>query len=124
MTYIIRGAPRTKKTSNRLVMAGKYPRVLPSAAFKSYERVAVPQLWAQHRGLGMPTFHGPVSVKATFYRDKNLGDWTGFVQALADILEAAQVVVNDRQIKHWDGTRLDKDAENPRVELEVREVAA
>ncbi len=124
MMYIIKGAPRTKKTSNRIVLAGKYPKVLPSAAFKSYERSAVPQLWAQHRGLGMPTYTGPVHVRATFYREKNLGDWTGYVQALADILEAAQVVKNDRQITHWDGTRLDKDASYPRVELEVTEVAA
>ncbi len=121
MTYIIRGAPRTKKTSNRVVRAGAFTKVLPSAAYVSYERAAVPQLRAQH--CGMPVYREPVHVRATFYREKNLGDWTGYAQALGDILEAAGIVENDRLIAHWDGTRLLKDAANPRVEFEVFEAA-
>jgi len=41
------------------------------------------------------------------------------MQAVADALEHAGVVVNDRLIVSWDGSRLSKDAVRRRVELEV-----
>ena len=63
----------------------------------------------------------PVNVSAAFYRDKLTGDAVGYYQALADALEEGRIVENDRLIVSWDGSRLLKDAKNPRIELEITE---
>ena len=48
-----------------------------------------------------PRMTGPVRVSATFYRDRNAGDLVGYMQALADALQKAGVLVDDRQIVSW-----------------------
>lgn len=119
-TMVIYGAPRTKKTSNRIVRAGKRPRVLPSEAFERWASAAVPQMrvcWS-----GRAAISKPVNVAALFYRDAYRGDAVGYYQALADALQAAGVVVDDKWIVSWDGSRMEKDAERPRIELEISEV--
>lgn len=121
MTYTIAGAPRTKKNHGQILRFGKFNKVMPSKAFMAYQSEAVPRLQAQHL---IAPITAPVRVRATFYREKNIGDLIGYMQALADILEKAGVLANDRQIVDWDGTRMTKDAANPRVELDITEVAA
>lgn len=37
-SLVVYGRPTTKKNSSRVVMAGKYPRVLPSKAYAQYEQ--------------------------------------------------------------------------------------
>jgi hypothetical protein len=66
----------------------------------------------------------PYNCAAIFYRDANRGDAVGYYQGLADVLEKAQVITNDKFITQWDGSRLLVDRENPRVELVLTEVAA
>ncbi len=121
LQYVIKSVPRTKKTSNQGVVIGDRARMFPSAKFRSFARSAIPQLRAQH--IGQPPYREPVRVSATFYREANRGDLIGYMQALADVLEDAGVVENDRLIVDWDGTRMTKDKDFPRVELEVKEVA-
>lgn len=65
----------------------------------------------------------PVHVTATFFRERAVGDLVNYMQALADALESAHILEDDKWILSWDGTRLDKDAEKPRVELELRPLA-
>lgn len=38
---------------------------------------------------------------------------------MRDWLQRAGVLANDRQIASWDGSRLDKDASRPRVEVAI-----
>lgn len=114
------GRCRTKKTSNRVVRAGRFTKVLPSEAYERWEAAALPQLRIARAG--RPPIAEPVNVKATFYRDANRGDAVGYYQALADALERAGVLENDRLIVSWDGTRMSKDAQRPRVELEIEAV--
>jgi Holliday junction resolvase RusA-like endonuclease len=111
-TGVIHAAPRTKKTSNRVVRAGRFTKVLPSANYKAFESLAVPQLRQQYRG---EPIQQPVNCRALFLRDALRGDAVGYYQALADTLEAAGIVANDKFIVQWDGSRLDKDAANPRI---------
>lgn len=110
-------APRTKKTSNRVLRFGKFNKIMPSEAFIDFQNAALPHLQQQHAG--REPIATPVNVRATFYRDANRGDLVGYMTALADVLEKAGVVANDKWIMGWDGTRLDKDAARPRVELEI-----
>ncbi len=113
---VVFGAPRTKKNHSRLVRAGRRLRLLPSAAHERWARSAIAQQRSQWRE---PPLVAPVAVRATFYRERNVGDLVNYLQALADALEAAGVVANDRLIASWDGSRLGKDTGRPRIELEL-----
>ena len=59
----------------------------------------------------------PVNMTALIYREKNVGDALNYLEAIADALERAGVVKNDRLIVSFDGSRLLKDADRPRVEV-------
>lgn len=114
---VIPGIPRTKKNSQRVVPRGGRHIPLPSEAWEAWAKQAVPKLkaWALRQKL-QPIAH-PVNCAALFYRDALRGDACGFYQAIADILEHAGIVENDKFIVSWDGSRLRKDASRPRVEL-------
>ncbi|CAB4184742.1 hypothetical protein UFOVP1122_28 [uncultured Caudovirales phage] len=123
LTIISRGAdgiipPRTKKTSGRIVRCGKFPKLLPSKAFEEWQAGAVGDL----RKCVSRAVDYPVNCNASIYRDALRGDAVGFYQAIADLLEVAGVVLNDRLIVSWDGSRLLKDAKLPRVEVELTPV--
>ena len=124
LSFTILGAPRTKKNHSRLVWAGNRPRVLPSEAHEEWFGPALLMAKSIVNRLHYQSFPITIDVNvcATFYRDRNTGDANGYYQALADLLEKAGVVKNDRQIVSWDGSRLRKDAENPRIEVSIQEV--
>ena len=119
MRLIIVGAPRTKKNHGFRTQRGHQ---MPSAAYAAWDRIAQIQL-AQFRA-SMPVSvlcTVPVNVRALFYRQTLTGDAVGYYQALADTLEKGGIVQNDRLIESWDGSRLLKDADHPRVEIEITE---
>jgi hypothetical protein len=147
---VINGAPRTKKTSNRIVqIKGKgggrgFTKILPSEAHEAWFKAAMTQvpiitsLFAQS-GISIP-IAGDLAVKALFYRDRESGDLLGYEQALADFLQepkyrkdkvtgmpkmvrnGAGVYLDDVQIVSWDGSRLMKDAGRPRIECQIEVV--
>ena len=123
--FTVWGSPRTKKTSNRLVVAGHRHRILPSKAWTNWVKTA-PILRGTNRDepvrqvLGVPD--KPYNVCATFYRDARRGDWLGYCQGLADLLEKRGVISNDKWFCAWDGSRLYVDRENPRVEVTLTEL--
>jgi Holliday junction resolvase RusA-like endonuclease len=119
--FTLVGAPRTKKTSNIMVTKGK-PRILPSKAFSAWNRIAQVEL-ARVRSaqVGFP-IEGHVNVRAWFYQDVDRADPVGLYQALADALQEGRIVINDRQIRSWDGSRLLADKENPRIEVWITEI--
>lgn len=63
-----------------------------------------------------------LNCRALFFRDANAGDAVGYYQGLADVLQEAGILQDDVSIVSWDGTRLTKDANDPRVELVLEEV--
>ena len=120
----IEGPPRTKKNHGRILRMGSRNKVMPSESFMEWQAVAVPQLrqqWATACPIELDRspLAAPVQISATFYRDARRGDLVGYMQALADVLEKAEVLKNDSLIVSWDGTRMDKDASRPRVELTI-----
>ena len=122
MKLTILGPPRTKKNSSIINTRGGRIQKLPSAAYSAWDRMAQMQLGkyrAQCPNGWM--FQRPVNVCAIFYREALVGDAVGFYQALADTLEKGGIVENDRLIVSWDGSRLLKDKDNPRVEIEITE---
>lgn len=94
--------------------------MLPSKQFESWNQFAQVHLMRLHP---RETIQQPVNCRALIYRDANRGDAVGYYQALADALEEAGIVENDRLIVSWDGSRLLKDAANPRIEVTLTAVA-
>lgn len=115
MRLVILGAPRTKKNHGSRKMFGCQLKTVPSDAWMAWRDSAVLQI-AATRFQRVPDGR-PLNCSALFYRDANRGDAVGYYQGLADVLEEAGVVSDDRLIAAWDGSRLRKDAKNPRVEL-------
>ena len=111
-------------------------KVLPS---DTYEQFALECMWFRgslRQAIKFPLpITGPVAVKATFYRAGDYGDLLGYEQALADVLQAETwskpkpgqvpkklrdglgLIVDDKQIRSWDGSRLE--IGNPRIEIEI-----
>lgn len=124
MKLTITGPPRTKKNHGTIVRAGGRPRLIPSRAWTKWWKAAriidaetqrdTYWGWGKNSAIDYP-----VNCAAVFYRDRNQGDAVGYYQGLADLLEKRGVVVNDKYIVSWDGSRLDIDRKNPRVEVEL-----
>lgn len=119
MKLVIHGQPRTKKNSSRIALINNKRVLLPSKAFKAYEKVALMQL------ARVQVVHGPVSVLCRYYLQdrKSWPDLVGLLQATSDILQAAGVIDDDKYIVNYDGSLiagLDKD--NPRVEIIIHQI--
>jgi len=124
----IDGRPTTKKTKNQVAMVGGRPRVFPSKIWRKWVNESSVHIYSK-----LPLFplKEPLNCRAIFYRERNAGDPVGYYQALADFLETCllcrrrkcscdepiRILADDKWIAHWDGTRLDKDKDNPRVEV-------
>lgn len=105
----------TKKTSNRIMRFGQRLRVMPSQRWIDWRNQCKAYIATKPElQLALAT---PVNCAATFYREAKRGDAVGYYTGLADVLEECGVVLNDRLITQWDGSRLRKDPTNPRVEI-------
>ena len=119
MRYTVIGKPVTKKNSARIfrTRTGK-PFVMPSKQAVNWTASAIDQLMIQ--GIERePIYSSEVNCRALIYRAKRIGDACNFYQAIADALEKAGVLKNDRQIVSWNGSLLLVDRLNPRVEIEL-----
>ncbi len=123
---VLPGAPRTKKTSNRVFHIGQKCRgcgrgsravVQPSKAWADWCDSLSPILRLDMRVCTGEPIAFAVNCAAKFYREADRGDMVGFMQGLADLLQHGGVVADDKWITSWDGSQLLKDARNPRVEL-------
>jgi Holliday junction resolvase RusA-like endonuclease len=105
--------------------------IIPAANSKQWEKEAVRQLCEQWDGIPLDC---DVTVRALIYRDSKRGDLVGYQQAIGDALQGGGsrskakrtpcVLMDDSQIKSFDGTRLLIDRENPRVEIEIQPFVA
>lgn len=116
---VVHGAPRTKKTHNAVVRAGKRTVVLPSKQWREWVKTAGIGGW---NARGHRVISEPVNCRAIFYRDADRGDAVGYYQGLADLLEKRGIVANDKWIRSWDGSRLEVDRERPRVEITLERI--
>lgn len=116
MRLTILGPPRTKKNSLRRIKRGNRIFTVSSEAHQAWEQSASLQLKATR---GWQQANVPVSLRALVYRDRNVGDLGNYLAAICDALERAGVVLNDRLIQSFDGSRLLLDKVNPRVEIDL-----
>ena len=129
MTLVVIGPPRTKKNSLR-VMRGKggRPFVAQSREACAWEEIAILQLQAQRARFDARSpvplpWVVPANLRALVYRDRAVGDLGNYLAAVCDALERAGIVANDRLVAGFDGSRLLVDRKNPRVEIELTEMA-
>lgn len=133
--FVIEGAPRSKKTSQKIInlpRAGArqcaacghrpgFPKLIPSHAHEVWHKSAMEQCLVvkaklRARGMVLPVV-GFVNVRALFYQDVDRADAVGLYESLGDLLQDTGILENDRLIAHWDGSRRLKDATRPRVEV-------
>jgi hypothetical protein len=129
-SFIIYGHPATKK--NSATMAKGRSILLPSKAYREYEKVFKQQMWLLK---DRPHFDTGVQVTARYYlKDKaHYPDLVGLMQATADLISdeykvyygkrqrtVLWILSDDRIIKNWDGTCIAGiDKANPRVEVTI-----
>lgn len=120
MKFEILGAPRTKKNSGRIVVAGGRPRIVPSAAAEAYEHAA---LWQLPR-LPKP-IEEAVNVRCVYFMPTaRRVDLVNLLEATCDILVRGRVLADDnsRIVAGHDGSRVLIDRERPRVEITITEM--
>lgn len=112
--------PVTKKNSQRIVVRGGRPIILPSEKYKEYEDIA---LWyIPKRG---DPIDFPVNVKCIFYMPTNrLCDLTNHLESIDDVMVKAGLLKDDNYkiIASHDGSRVLVDKDNPRTEVEITRI--
>ena len=121
MKIVLYGRPITKKNSGRIVMAGRYPKLLPSKAYVDYEKDCLLQITGKYK----KRLNGAYNVKCLYYMPtRHRVDLTNLLNATNDILVKAEVLEDDncKIVVGHDGSRVFYDKENPRVEIEIEEI--
>lgn len=117
MKIIIPIAPRTKKNSQQIVWRGGRPIIIPSAAYKMYEREARAFLTP----VASPIDY-PVNVKCLYYMPtRRRVDLSNLLNSTLDILVHYGVLLDDNRniVYSVDGSRVLYDKASPRTEIEI-----
>lgn len=122
MTHLaLYGNPVTKKNSMRILRnAIGRPYIAPSKPYEEYEKVC---LW-QIRSLDSP-ISARVNVRCVYYMlTRRRVDLANLIEATTDILVKAGVLKDDncKIVAGHDGSRVDYDKANPRVEIWIEEM--
>lgn len=119
MRIVIPGAPITKKNSQQILVNKKTgrPFISPSKQYKEYKKNCAEYLG----GYTAPIRHA-VNVKCVYYMPtRRRCDLCNLLEATHDILVDYGILEDDNNqiIKSVDGSRVEYDKENPRVEIEI-----
>lgn len=127
LRFTIPGNPVTKKTHQRIMRVGGYPRIFPSKQYEEYEKYCKSYCLDIWKNTGKDPIKYGVAIQIKVWLSRwILPDHVGILQSIGDILEKWGVVENDKYI-HWTdfdpstGERhhwfqgIDKD--NPRIEI-------
>lgn len=120
VSFTIPLPPVTKKNHGRIVMCGRYPKLLPSEAYERYTKAAMPFLKAVFRDIGRIDF--PVNLKCVFYLNRRFkSDLAGYLQAVQDALVEAGILEDDNRniVASVDGSKVLYDKKNPRTEVTI-----
>lgn len=123
MTIIIPGRPITKKNSQRILRGKNGARFIkPSAQYEAYEQMAGWYIKRPDKAI-----RSPVNVQCVYYMPtRHRVDLCNLLEATCDILTHYGVLEDDHSgiVCSHDGSRVDYDRENPRVEIQICEVKA
>lgn len=121
MKLTLYGDPRTKKNSARILRSGEgRPFVAPSKAFEEYQESCLWQIKRPHSPIS-----ARVNVRCVYYmKTARRVDLANLIEATTDILVKARVLEDDNSkiVAAHDGSRVELDRKNPRVEIEIEEM--
>ncbi len=121
MKLTLYGDPRTKKNSARILQGrGGRRFVAPSAAFEDYQTSCLWQIRAPPEPVS-----ARVNVRCVYYMaTRRKVDLANLIEATCDILVKAGVLADDNSsiVAAHDGSRVDYDKQNPRVEIWIEEM--
>lgn len=121
--FTILGDPRTKKNSMQIVKCGSRHSLVQSAKYKAYERDFIRQ--ALSLGVYGKCLSMPLEITCRYYREtKRRVDLTNLLACTDDCLVKAKIIEDDNYkiVVSHDGSRVYFDKENPRVEIEIKEI--
>lgn len=119
----IYGNPATKKNSMEIYRNSRtgQPFLTQSKRYKDYAKDCAKQITGRYK----QAIDYPINLKCVYYRKtKHRVDLTNLLAATCDILTDCGVIADDNYkiIRSHDGSRIDFDRDNPRVEIEIMEV--
>jgi hypothetical protein len=135
LRIVVSGKPQTKKTG---LTAGQPRRRVQRSKEQENWFLNVmsrrAEILAQAKHVTLPIY-GRIHVRAHIYTDYRFADLAGYMQAVGHMLQGRKftpggrlvrdglgILVNDRQIDSWDGTRVFIDRYHPRLEMEIIEL--
>ena len=118
MKFFIPVIPRTKKNSSRIVRSNNRFFVIPSSAYKKFEKQCepyIPELMITKRINLCGIFHMPTRHRI---------DLVNLQEALCDVLVTYGCIVDDNceVVYSMDGSRVVYDKEHPGIEVEIKEI--
>ena len=121
MKLTLYGDPRTKKNSARILRTRSgAPFVAPSKAYGDYETDCLRQIKKPRSPIS-----ARVNVRCVYYmKTARRVDLANLIEATTDILVKAHVLEDDhcRIVAGHDGSRVEYDKQNPRVEIWFEEM--
>lgn len=121
MHLTLYGDPRTKKNSARILKSRSGGRfVAPSKAYVNYETDCLRQIKRPRSPIS-----ARVNVRCVYYmKTARRVDLANLIEATTDILVKARVLEDDNSkiVAAHDGSRVDYDKQNPRVEIWIEEM--
>lgn len=121
MHITLYGDPRTKKNSARILKGRSGGRfVAPSKAFVDYQESCLWQIKRPHSPVS-----ARVNVRCIYYmKTRRKVDLANLIEATCDILVKAGVLADDNSqiVAAHDGSRVEYDKNDPRVEIEIEEM--
>lgn len=117
MNYTIPIDPKTKKNSQQIVNINGRPIIIPSSAYKKYEKQAVSFISAPETPIDYP-----VQVECHFFMaTRRRVDLNNLLECATDVLVKAGVLADDNSniVVSHDGSRVHYDKENPRTEIKI-----
>lgn len=121
MKIILYGVPRTKKNSMQIIRVAGRPRLVPSKAYRDYQRDCEKQITGDMK----QKIAYRANVCCTYYMPtRRKVDLCNLIEATTDILVHAGVLEDDNAaiVAGHDGSRVDYDKKNPRAEIEIEEL--
>lgn len=120
MEIIIPIEPRTKKNSQSIIINKGHPLIIPSSAYKQYERDCKPYLPIIDKPIDYP-----VNIEVKYYmKTHRRVDLVNLLQATSDMLVHHRILEDDNCniILSYDGSRVYYDKNNPRAEIKISKI--
>lgn len=117
ISFVIKGNPKIKKNSQRIVMNG----IRPSIAYELWAGQAMFQIQEMMELMPRQPIKGPVWMEAHYYRESKVkADLSNLHEGIQDCLSAMGFWLDDSIIESHDGSRKHYDKDNPRIEIIIR----